>query len=280
MIRVSCTLSERQIAAELRRIFFPPKGRVHCTRCGSFRIKRVRGEDRYHCPNCRKKFSLLSATWLGHLRIPLTTFMILLWAWMKEYSIQHTEDLTGLSHVSVRRYFRLFRIHVVKSIVFEPKEAVQVDEAYFGSFKKQSNRYHCMKTFALAPKVCVAGISCPSLGTLALRVIDGKPGVPIKEFIREKVPTNVTVYSDGSPIYTNLRSTHHHVSQTHDLGFHNAAYIEGCWSWAKRKLFRQYHHFTKKYAEEYVRELEWRFNTRKQEKNPLLYLQKSRELFH
>jgi len=272
MIRVTCSLSERQIVFELRKIFFPPKGRLHCVRCGYWKIKKVQLENRYHCPRCRKKFSLLSGTWLGHIRIPLTTFMIMLWAWMNEYSIDHTIDLTNLSHVSVRRYFRLFRLHVVKSVVFEPQDCVQVDEAYFGSFKKQSNSYHGYKKYRLAPKVCVAGIACPSLGTLALRVITGKPGIPIKEFIREKVPTDVTVYSDGSPIYTALRSTHQHISQTHDLGFGNAAYIEGCWSWSKRKLFRQYHHFTKTYAEEYVRELEWRFNTRKQDKNLLLYL--------
>ena len=272
MIRVTCSLSERQIESEFRKIFFSPKGRLKCVWCRSFKVKKVKNEGRYHCPKCRKKFSLLSGTWLGHIRIPLTTLIILLWSWMKEYSVEQAMDLTKLSHVSVRRYFRLFRLYVVKSVEFKPQVSVQVDEAYFGSFKKQSNSYHGVKKFRLAPKVCVAGISCPSLGILALRVIEGKPGVPIKEFIREKVPTDVTVYSDGSPIYTALRSTHQHISQTHDLGFGTASYIEGCWSWSKRKLFRQYHHFSKKYAPEYVRELEWRFNTRKQEKNPLLYL--------
>jgi transposase-like protein len=274
MIRVTCSLTERQIEAELRKIFFPPKGRLKCIHCGSFKVRKIKKESRYHCPKCRKKFSLLSGTWLANIKIPLTTLMILLWAWIREYSIEHSMDLTQLSHVTIRHYFRLFRLNVVESVEFKPQEAVQVDEAYFGSFKKQSNLYHGVRKYRLAPKVCVAGISCPSLGQLAMRVIEGKPGIPIKDFIREKVPENVIVYSDGSPIYTNLRSTHHHISQTHDQGFHNAAYIEGCWSWAKRKLFKQYHHFSHKYAPEYVRELEWRFNTRKEKKNPLSYLRK------
>ena len=102
MIRVSCSLSERQIACELRKIFFPPKGRICCVRCQSFRVKKVPKEDRYHCPKCRKKFSLLSGTWLGHLRIPLTTFMILLWSWMKGYSVDQAHDLTSLSVVTIR----------------------------------------------------------------------------------------------------------------------------------------------------------------------------------
>lgn len=275
MIKISCTLSERQIACELRRIFFPPHGRIRCVRCHSFRVKKLPHEDRYHCPRCRKKFSLLSGTWLGHLRIPLTAFMIILWTWMKGYSVDQAQDLTKLSIPTIRRFFRLFRIHVVKSVEFKPQEAVQVDEAYFGSFKKSSNFYHGFKKYHLKPKVCVAGIACPSLGTLAMRVIEGVRTVPIKRFIREKVPTDVTVYSDGSPIYTELRTTHFHVSQTHDQGFATAAYIEGCWSWTKRKLFKQYHHFTLEYAHEYVRELEWRFNTRKSPKDPLTALRES-----
>ena len=280
MIRVSCSLSERQIACELRKIFFPPKGRICCVRCQSFRVKKVPKEDRYHCPKCRKKFSLLSGTWLGHLRIPLTTFMILLWSWMKGYSVDQAHDLTSLSVVTIRRFFRLFRLNIVKSVSFEPQDSVQVDEAYFGSFKKQSNSYHGVQTYHLKPKVCVSGIACPSLGTLAMRVIHGVKTVPIKNFIREKVPRDVKVYSDGSPIYTELRTTHFHVSQTHDQGFATAAYIEGCWSWTKRKLFQQYHHFTLKYAEEYVRELEWRFNTRKSPKDPLDALRNSNSLLH
>lgn len=275
MIRVTCSLSERQIRCELRKIFFPPIGRLKCVHCHSFKTKKIPHEDRYHCPRCRKKFSLLSGTWLEHLRIPLSTFMILLWSWMKEYSVEQAADLTELSIPTIRRFFRLFRTHVVKSFEFKPQEAVQVDEAYFGSFKKQSNSYHGIQTYKLKPKICVAGIACPSVGTLALRVIEGVKTKPIQEFIREKVPESVTVYSDGSPIYTSLRSTHNHVSQTHDQGFHNAAYIEGSWSWTKRKLFKQYHHFTLKYAKEYVQELEWRFNSRKLPKDPIAALRNS-----
>lgn len=278
MIRITCVLSERQIECELRKMFFP-KGRVRCTKCGYSHVYRLKNDGRYHCPKCRKKFSLLSHTWLRHIRIPLDTFMILLWSWMKEYSIVQAEDLTHLSIPSIRRYFRLFRLHVVRSVEFEPQKCVQVDEAYFGSFKKSSNIYHSQQTYRLKPKVCVAGIACPSLGTLALRVIEEVKTKPIQNFIREKVPTGVHVYSDGSPIYNNLKTTHWHTSQTHDLGFHNAAYIEGCWSWTKRRLFKQYHHFTLKYAREYVAELEWRFNTRKSPKDPLAALRKSLPLF-
>ena len=60
----------------------------------------------------------------------------------------------------------------------------------------------------------------------------------------------------------------------HDRGFEYSYHIESCWSWMKRRLFKQYHHFTKRYAPEYVQELTWHFNTRKSDKNPLKYLNK------
>jgi len=279
MIKISCKYSERELESILRKMFFP-KGRVYCTNCRYTHVYKLKNDGRYHCPRCRKKFSIFSHTWIRHIRIPLTTFMILLWCWMKEYSVVQAQDMTELSVPSIRRYYRLFRLHVVKSVVFEPQQSVQVDEAYFGSFKKVSNVYHSQRTYHLKPKVCVAGIACPSLGQLTMRVIEGVKTKPIQNFIREKVPTNVWVYSDGSPIYNDLKRTHWHLSQTHDLGFATAAYIEGCWSWTKRRLFKQYHHFTLKYAQEYVSELEWRYNTRKQPKDPLVTLRNSLLPFH
>lgn len=277
MLEVSCALSEREARARLREIVFP-KGRVRCLHCGSHDIRAV--EKRWRCRKCRKKFSLFSHTWLKHLRLPVTTLFMLLDSWMHGRSVDEARRLTGVSRPTVYRANRLFRIHVVKSVAFKPQERVQVDEAYFGCFKKQANYYHGKRTYRVVDKTCVAGISCPSNGTLAMRVIDGKPGIPIKAFIREKVPENVRVYSDGSHIYTGLTSTHFLVSRTHDQGFHNAYYVESCWSWAKRKLFRQYHHFTRKYAREYIAELEWRFNTRREEKDPLSSLRNCFPVFH
>ncbi len=277
MLKVSCALSEREARARLRAIVFP-KGRVRCPHCGRLDVRAI--EARYWCRKCRKKFSLLSHTWLKHLRLPVTTLFLLLDSWMQGFAVEEIQRLTGVSRPTIYRANRLFRIHVVKSVAFKPQKDVQVDEAYFGSFKKQANWYHGKRTYRVVAKTCVAGISCPSSGTLAMRVIEGKPGIPIKAFIRENVPARLIVYSDGSNIYRGLTDTHFLVSRTHDQGFHNAYYIESCWSWAKRKLFRQYHHFTRKYASEYIAELEWRFNTRNEAKDPLFSLRNCFPVFH
>jgi transposase-like protein len=244
-----------------------------CRHCGSRQLIHLKKENRYHCKQCRKKSSVFSSTWLRHVKIPLVMFLNIFVAWIQEYPVQRAALVCGTSQVTVRRYYHLFRVNVVKSVAFEPQDNVQVDEAYFGQFKKISNFYHGYKKYELVDKVCVAGISCPKTGMLATRVIRTFPKTqPILAFIREFVPPNVTVYSDGSAIYNDLHRTHFHVSKTHDQGFHNAYFIEGCWSHLKRKLFKIYHHFDRKYSEEYIAEMTWRFNTRKSPKNPWQFL--------
>lgn len=269
---MSVSKSERALKAQLRRLVFK-NGRVCCPHCGRYRIQRI--EHRYWCGRCRKKFTLTSHTWLKGMKLPLTTFFNLVDCWLYEVPVREAGRRCRVSVVTARHWYRMFRLHVAEETVFKPQNEVQVDEAYFRRFKKGANYLHGFRKYRVMNKVCVAGIACPETGTLATRVIEGKPGKPIKVFVREYVPTDVPVYADGSHIYTRLDETHFLIQRTHDLGFQTAYYIESCWSWMKRKLFRMYHHFTKRYAHEYVRELTWRFNTRQEPKDINVFLARS-----
>lgn len=274
MYHVAAEISESKVRMMLRNIIFR-KGRLQCPHCGCFKVLSVKKEGRYHCPRCRKKFSILSGTWMKNVKIPLPLFIILLSFWLEDMTVDLAGKLTGLSRPTVYGYYRLFRTHIVQTVDLVAKDNVQVDEAYFGQFKKQANYFHGKRTYKVLEKTCVAGISCPSTGTLATIVVDGKPWKPIHDFIYGTVPQDVTIFSDGSPLYTHLKKNYMHHAQTHDRGFETAYYIESCWSWMKRKLFKQYHHFSKKYAKEYVSELTFKFNTRESSKNPFDYIAKS-----
>ena len=188
LLNVTCASSERKIRATLRQILFK-KGRVHCTKCGRFRIISIKKEDRYFCKRCRRKFSLLSHTWIKNLKIPLTLFILLLWFWLNDYQVKQVNQLTGLSVPTIRKYFRLFRLHIVKTIEFKAENHVQVDEAYFGTFRKRANWFHSSRTYEVMNKVCVAGISCPQTGQLTTMVVpDTNKGQTIRNFIYQKVP--------------------------------------------------------------------------------------------
>lgn len=274
MLKLQLDFNDRQLQTKLRKIVFK-NGRLKCPHCSSFIIRKVKSEKRYYCKRCRKKFSTLSSSWLKNIKISISQFTVLLQLWLKGYGVAEAHELTKVSVPTIRKYYHLFRLNIVKSVDFKAENNVQVDEAYFGRFRKDGNTYHSWRTYHAPPKTCVAGIVCPRNGLLTTRVIVGPKGEKIRKFIYEKVPTKVDIYSDGSHIYTQLRNDYHHISQTHDLGFENAYFIESCWSWMKRKLFKQYHHFHKKNARYYVSELTWRFNTRKIPKNALDYLQTS-----
>lgn len=247
--------------------------RMRCPHCRSLRIKRI--ESRYHCAVCRKKFSKYSHTWLRHKKLPTKTILAILSCWLKGYPVNTAHDLCGASIPTIRRYYRLFRLNVVKSSDFKPESHIQADEAYFGRFRKSANYYHSVRRYEVMNKVCVFGMVCPNTGQLFTRVVHRRPGQIIKSIIRRYIPPSVAVYSDKSPYYTHLNNTHTHYRRSHDQGFEYSQYIESCWSWMKRMLFKQYHHFTKRYAKEYVAELTWKFNTRKTIKDPLDILKNS-----
>ena len=76
-------ISESKLKIILRKIIFK-NGRLKCPNCGSFKILSVKKESRYHCRKCRKKFSTFSGTWFKNVKIPLTTFILLLGLWLND----------------------------------------------------------------------------------------------------------------------------------------------------------------------------------------------------
>lgn len=274
MLTLQSSFNRKQIRAALRKMAFK-KGRLKCPHCRCFKVRSI--EKRYYCIRCRKKFSLSSSTWLKHIKLSLEDFAALFECWLKGNCVLDASNYLKLSRPTVYRYFRLFRTNIAKDIDFKPENTIQVDEAYFGQFKKQANYYHGRRTYEVKEKTCVFGMICPPTKQLFARVIQVSPGDSIRSIIGSHVSKEVAIYSDKSPYYTHLRGSHRHLARSHDAGFEYSQYIEACWSWMKRTLFKQYHHFTRKYAQEYVQELTWRFNTRKDDKNPLDYLLNSTE---
>ena len=92
--------SDRIIKKTLRQILFGSN--MHCPRCRSQQV--VRYESRYRCRVCRQKFSLLSHTWLGEMKLLLPKFWLILWAFTQAVPVRQAMALTGLSEEAVRRW--------------------------------------------------------------------------------------------------------------------------------------------------------------------------------
>src|ERR1051325_10632198 len=120
--------SDPQIKKQLRKIIFG--SHLFCPRCYSRRV--YVSENRYRCIKCRKPFTLLSGTWLKHMRINLRTMYALLWCWTQRIPVLQSQKLCKLSEKCVRHYFTEFRKHLpLNQAILTGK--VQMDEAYFKS---------------------------------------------------------------------------------------------------------------------------------------------------
>ena len=118
--------SEAQIRKYLRRILFGKN--LFCPECRSRKVAVQAG--RYRCRACRIRFTLTSHTWLANLKLPLQIWWLLLWCWSCEVPVKQTEALTGLTTVSVRKWFDTFREHLPQETHILER-IVQLDEAYF-----------------------------------------------------------------------------------------------------------------------------------------------------
>ena len=118
--------SETQIRKFLRRTLFGKN--VFCPLCRCRRVARY--ENRYRCCGCRRRFSLLSHTWLSNVKLPLQVWWVLLWCWTMREPVLQATTLTELPERTVRRWYATFREHLPQEEHILER-IVQMDEAYF-----------------------------------------------------------------------------------------------------------------------------------------------------
>src|SRR3989338_6605715 len=110
--------------------------RLACPRCGSSHVKG--SEHRYRCPKCRKPFSVTSPSWLSYMKLSHQQLWLLITCWQRKISFATTQEITGLSAITVRRWFRRFQTHLVyESPILQGN--VEADEAFVGK-KRHGNQ--------------------------------------------------------------------------------------------------------------------------------------------
>lgn len=254
--------SEAQIRKYLKKIIYGSN--IYCPGCKSARVYVT--QNRYRCRKCRIRFSLLSHTWLAHLRLPLQQFWLLLWCWVTQVPVRQTVALTSLSEVTVREWFSEFRTHLPYSEVVLEK-VVQLDEAYFGG--KNGRALFIGK----------------EVGTrkLAYELLP-QPNVAREHawfFLQTHVLPNSTVHTDGSSIYHGIDQwwpVNHRREIHKKFEFCLTSEIEGIFGVLRTFIRRMYHHVTADKLEEVIVEFCFRFSHPEMFENPCQYLQFSLRL--
>jgi len=251
--------SEAQIKKYLRRILFGKN--IYCPECKSRKV--VSEKQRYRCVSCRKRFSLISHTWIANLKVPLQTWWMVLWCWSTQVPIKQTMVLTHLSEVSIRKWFDTFREHLPEEThVLE--RIVQLDEAYFKNMTLIMGKQKGTRN--LAYDVII--------GTSVQRH-------HAAHFLFRKVKPGSRLWTDGALIYKHIDEWWpvEHSRDIHSkFEFEHTSEIEGVFGNYRTFVRRVYHHHWSENLEKYVREFCFRFSSPELFNNPLFYLTKSLKL--
>ena len=250
--------SEAKIKKIVRRILFGTH--LYCPRCKSRSV--YRSESRYRCRKCRRPFSLTSNTWLSNMKLPWQQFYTLLWCWLNHMPITQSIKITGLSEVSIRKWFEEFRLNTPDpDWLSSLKDTIQMDEAFF------RNKAVIAAKDTIAKKVI-------------LRVIPKKyvEKQNVSQFIARHVEPGSKLFTDGASYYRGIQKFW---PVTHKKDIHSkwefglTSEIEGVFGNLRTFIRRKYHHVTCSKLENVVAEFETNFNHPEIFKNPHEYLRNS-----
>lgn len=256
MYQLNQVPSEAQIRKILRQIVFG--SHVYCPKCKRRQI--VAEQGRYRCRRCRLRFSLLSHTWLTHVKLPLQQFWLLLWCWTTQVPVRQTMALTRLSEPTVRHWFDQFRSHLPEQYHMLEK-LVQMDEAYFGG------------------KHGRALLMAKEIGEKKLAWQLLPHAQPTREhaawFLQTYIAPQSRLNTDGGSIYKAIDQwwpVYHYRDIHKKFEFSNTAEIEGMFGVLRTFIRRMYHHVTVDNLDMLVAEFCFRFYHPEMFESPYQYL--------
>lgn len=227
---------------------------LFCPYCGSRSIKKY--EQRYFCKRCRKKFSLLSVTWLKGMKMPLAVFWLLLWCWTNKTPLDQTKKVTGLSEPTIRTWYDKFRNHLPKDELADMRleGKIQMDEAYRGA---KNSKYAIIGAKQInqdkEEKRKVAFRVIPKNSVDRLDAIN---------FIKDTISPNSNLFTDGASIYKKIGNwwpVTHEYERHNRFEFKITSEIEGLWATFFTFIRRTYHHVKGERVEDYLLEFQARF---------------------
>lgn len=261
------TVKDIVFKEEKARIFFLrhrwKNYRRFCPRCVSKEVMKIR-RKRLLCQSCRYEFGDFTGTHLALLRIGFRDWLWLIKLFELEISARKAARELGLSYPTVLKGFQVIRRAIVAQDQAYPllKGEVEADEAYFGG-RRQGKRGR-----GAAGKVPVFGI-LEREGKVRVEVVPNVKAETLLHLTVKKVRRGSIVYTDKYQSYDSLMFCgYRHLKVDHSQRFASGkVYInglEGFWSYAKERLIK-FHGVSKEKFPFYLKELEFRYNHRKED---------------
>lgn len=176
---------------------------------------------------------------------------------------QLSRDLNVSYHVVERIYRRLRDAlwHICELEGAKLSGEIEIDDAYFGGRRKGD------RGRGAAGKSIVLGL-LERDGRVYTRVVTNVSAPTLMEIIRRKTRKGSVYYTDSFKSYNSLKQygKHHRLNHGKAFAYRGGNHIngiEGFWSFAKHKLYN-YRGVSKANFVLYLKEMEWRFNHRKE----------------
>lgn len=254
--------------------------RTRCPRCDYARQLWQLEDGRWRCKRCRKRFGLLTDTWLAHTRFTLAEIYELLFWFELELTDHAIARRVEVPYHRVHRFLLQLRRAIAafedRSVVLLDGE-VEIDETYFGpQFKnrRRANRRKLRKAGKVFAgrgvgqlKQAVFGIYERTDGIVYVEPVPNATRETLHPIIHEKVSIETRIYSDNWGGYQGLEDEYaghevvHHRAREYVRGTATINGIEGFWAYAKERLAK-HHGVSPNHFLFYLKETEYRFNHR------------------
>ena len=240
-----------------------------CPRCRCRKLWKLSDENR-RCSRCRYTFHDFSERWINFTELSCANWLRLIKLFELEISVRKMANQLCLSYNTAYKAIMILR-HAILCNTGNVQQLlegeVELDESYFGGRRKGK------RGRGAAGKVPVFGILKRN-GLVFVELVKNVKAETLLGITLKKVRRGSIVYTDKYKAYDSLIFCgYSHLSVDHSKQFAKGKVcingLEGFWSWAKERLIK-HHGISPKRFPFYLKELEFRYNHRKEDIFPLL----------
>ena len=116
--------------------------KITCKHCKSAKFYYMKSKNRIRCIKCRKDIRPFKNTLLGKIKIPYSTWLVVIKLFELSVSANEAAPQAGLSYKTVLKAYDILRQVIVRELAKTDKALkgeIEADEAYFGG-KRKGNR--------------------------------------------------------------------------------------------------------------------------------------------
>ena len=248
-------------------------GEIACAVCGSLNVL-VGAKHKtmpYRCRDCGKRFSVRTNTVMESSRLGFRTWAIAIYLLTTSKKGMSSYQLANL--LGVQQKTAWYLAHRIREASLDQqlplfRGPVEADETYIGGLEQNKHRDKRLGEEWQTGKSTVFGLRDRRTGRVAAKVIPRASRRHVMPFIEERTTKRARLYTDQAPLYKGAPRRRSYVSHNRgqyvDGDVHTNG-IESFWALVKRQVLATHHWLSKKHLHRYIAEMEWRYNTRRQD---------------